>query len=120
MEAFQQAAARRDPAHVHVEWFKPRPAAVADPDGAFQVMLARSGLKLAVPSGKSILDVLLEAGVAIQHSCCDGVCGTCETGVLEGVPEHRDSVLFGDDARTTERMMVCVSRSASRELVLDL
>jgi ferredoxin-NADP reductase len=121
LEAFQQAAAQRDPGHVHVEWFKPRQATpAAGGEGAFQITLARTGLKLDVPAGKSILDILLEAGVPIQHSCCDGVCGTCETRVLGGVPEHRDSVLFGDEAGTTGRMMVCVSRSASPELVLDL
>jgi ferredoxin-NADP reductase len=119
MEAFQRITALRPPSQVHVEWFKPKATAPGG-DGAFQITLARAGLKLDVPAGKSILDVLIEAGVNVQHSCCDGVCGTCETRVLHGIPEHRDSVLFGDDAKTTERMMVCVSRSAGPQLVLDL
>lgn len=123
MVAFQTATSLRPPAHVHVEWFKPRQV-VHDPppggDGAFQIMLARTGLKLSVPASKSVLDVLLEAGINVQHSCCDGVCGTCETKVLDGIPEHRDSVLFGEDAKTSTRMMVCVSRCAGTELVLDL
>ena len=62
-------------------------------------MLARSGQKLEVPKDKSILDVLIEAGITVQYSCCDGVCGSCETRVIEGIPVHRDSVLFGDEAR---------------------
>jgi ferredoxin-NADP reductase len=119
MEAFERAAATRPASHVHVEWFKPR-AVAAQPDGAFEVRLARTGLHLTVPAGQSILDVLVGAGIAVQHSCCDGVCGTCETRVLEGTPDHRDSVLFGDDANATDKLMVCVSRSRSASLTLDL
>ena len=123
MEAFERATAQRPPNQVHVEWFKPRPAASGaqpDADGPFEIRLARSGMHLPVPAGKSILDVLMAAGVAVQHSCCDGVCGTCETRVLQGVPDHRDSVLFGDDAKCTDRMMVCVSRARGPSLTLDL
>jgi vanillate O-demethylase ferredoxin subunit len=123
MESFQRAAAQRAPRRVHVEWFKPPQATSADKpsaDSAFQVALARSGIELKVPADRSILEVLMDAGVPVNHSCCDGVCGTCETRVLEGVPEHRDLVLLGDEATTTERMMVCVSRCVGSRLVLDL
>ena len=123
MEAFEKAAGSRPPHHVHVEWFKPRPLAPgenASGEGPFDVLLHRSGMTLRVPAGKSILDVLVDAGIAVPHSCCDGVCGTCETRVLEGVPQHRDSVLFGDEAQSTDRMMVCVSRCAGPRLTLDL
>lgn len=123
MEAFERAAHGRPSERVHVEWFRPRPASESETehvDGEFEIKLARSGLRLKVPSTKSILDVLVEAGIAVQHSCCDGVCGTCETRVLEGVPEHRDSVLFGEDAQSTDRMMVCVSRARGSSITLDL
>ncbi|MBI5276143.1 MAG: oxidoreductase [Burkholderiales bacterium] len=124
MEAFERAAGGRPSHQIHVEWFKPRPAAAAAPnaagDDALEVKLARSAMTLPVPAGKSILDVLVEAGVSVQHSCCDGVCGTCETRVLEGVPDHRDSVLCGEDAKCTDRMMVCVSRARTPSLTLDL
>jgi len=123
MEAFERAAAGRPQQQVHVEWFKPRaPAQQIEVQGerAFDIALARGGMTLHVPAGKSILDVLIEAGVAIPHSCCDGVCGSCETRVIEGVPEHRDAVLLGDAANSTDRMMVCVSRSAGPHLTLDL
>jgi ferredoxin-NADP reductase len=124
MEAFEQAAAQREAHTVHVEWFKPRPAStasdVATANGAFELNLAHSGVTLAVPPEKSILDVLIEAGVSVQYSCCDGVCGTCETRVLEGIPDHRDSVLLGDDANATDRIMVCVSRCAGKSLTLAL
>jgi len=125
MEAFERAASNRPARNVHVEWFKPRPVeprpvAAAAGDGSFEVKLAHSGLTLKVPADKSILDVLVDAGVAVQYSCCDGVCGTCETRVLDGVPDHRDSVLLGEDAGAVDRIMLCVSRSASPCLTLDL
>ena len=125
MEAFERAAATRDPGSVHVEWFKPRPVpsnstTSTEADGEFKVKLARSGVTLTVPPQKSILDVLIEAGIAVQYSCRDGVCGTCETRVLEGVPNHRDSVLLGEDANATDRIMVCVSRCSGPSLTLDL
>jgi ferredoxin-NADP reductase len=125
MEAFERAAAGRPRQQVHVEWFKPRgPAAdapaLAQGEQPFDITLARGGITLHVPAGKSILDVLIEAGVPVQHSCCDGVCGTCETRVIDGVPEHRDAVLLGEAANSSDRMMVCVSRSAGPHLTLDL
>lgn len=120
MEAFERAMSSRPSHAVHVEWFAPRSATVQASAGAFDVRLARSGLTLKVPADKSILDVLNDAGIPVQYSCCDGVCGTCETRVLAGRPDHRDSVLLGDDAKLTDRIMVCVSRSATPALTLDL
>jgi ferredoxin-NADP reductase len=105
---------------LHVERFAPRapdPQAVAQP---FEVVLDRSGLTLQVPVGKSILEVCLEAGVDLPSSCEEGTCGTCETEVLEGVPDHRDSVLSDQEREAADTMMVCVSRSLTGRLVLDL
>lgn len=125
LHAFEAACTGRDPATVHVEWFKAREvaqagAASAAPERAFQVHLQRSGRRLEVPAGQSVLDVLLAAGVEVPHSCCDGVCGTCETRVLSGRPDHRDAVLLGADAQARDRMMVCVSRCHDEVLTLDL
>jgi ferredoxin len=58
--------------------------------------------------------------VSVLSSCLEGVCGTCETAVLEGIPDHRDSLLSEDEREANEYMMVCVSRSKSDRLVLDL
>jgi ferredoxin len=49
-----------------------------------------------------------------------GTCGTCETAVLEGAPDHRDSVLDEEARDAGDTMMICVSRAATRRLVLDL
>lgn len=124
IEAFERASCHLPQQRVHIEWFKPRASTSASTlpssDGEFELTLAKTGLRLKVPADKSILEVLIDAGISVRHSCCDGVCGTCETRVLEGQPDHRDCVLFGDDARCTDRLMVCVSRSAGPRLTLDL
>ncbi|MDX3194888.1 PDR/VanB family oxidoreductase [Streptomyces sp. MN03-5084-2B] len=106
------------PADLHVERFTP----VVDlgERTAFEVELAASGRVLPVPADRSILEVVEEAGVTVLSSCREGTCGTCETGVLGGEPDHRDSVLTADERLENEVMMLCVSRACSARLVLDL
>jgi ferredoxin len=87
---------------------------------SFEVELVQSGLTLAVPPGESILGVIEAAGVPVLSSCTEGTCGTCETPVLAGVPDHRDSVLTPAEQAAGNTMMICVSRSLSPRLVLDL
>ncbi|MGI5163693.1 PDR/VanB family oxidoreductase [Spirillospora sp. CA-253888] len=87
---------------------------------ALTVELASSGLTVEVPADRSILECLEKAGVQVLSSCREGTCGTCETGVLEGVPDHRDAVLTEEERACGEFMMVCVSRAATPRLVLDL
>jgi vanillate O-demethylase ferredoxin subunit len=117
--AFETAAASALPAgHVHVEYFKAKaPVSLA---GSFQMELRKTGKFCEVPEGKSMLDVLLDAGVDIPYSCMDGICGSCETRVLAGTPDHRDSVLSDKQRASNEVVMVCCSRSKSDLLVLDL
>lgn len=93
IDAFETHCERLGHPHVHIERFAAAPQAPAAPQGSYEVRLARSGTSIEVPSGKSLLDALLEAGVAVDCSCREGVCGSCETRVLEGEPEHRDGVL---------------------------
>lgn len=88
--------------------------------GAFDVVINSTGQRIRIPEGESALTVLREAGIKIPTSCGDGVCGSCETGVLSGVPDHRDSILSAEERADNDYMMLCVSRSASPELVLDL
>lgn len=108
--------ARCDPARLHIERFTPRPVN----GSAFEVELAQSGLMLTVPADRSILSTLLDAGVQVLSSCQEGTCGTCETDVLAGTPEHHDSLLTDEERAAGETMMICVSRSAGGRLVLDL
>ena len=73
-----------------------------------------------MPVDRSILSVVEEAGVPVLSSCGEGTCGTCETSVLDGVPDHRDSVLDARQRAAGDCMMICVSRSCTSRLVLDL
>jgi ferredoxin-NADP reductase len=105
---------------LRVERFAPRAGAGAPERTAFQVQLARSGLTLDVPADASILEVVETARVPVLSSCTEGTCGTCETAVLAGTPDHRDSVLTAAERSAAGVMMICVSRSATPRLVLDL
>jgi ferredoxin-NADP reductase len=89
-------------------------------DTEFEVVLAQSGHTLTVPAGVSVLDTVRAAGVEVLYSCTEGTCGTCETDVLEGTPDHQDSVLTDEERAGGETMMICVSRCRGRRLVLDL
>ncbi|GGR00211.1 PDR/VanB family oxidoreductase [Streptomyces asoensis] len=91
-----------------------------DEDEEFEVELARSGRTLTVAPGVSVLDTVRAAGVEVLYSCTEGTCGTCETDVLEGTPEHRDCVLDAQEREAGETMMICVSRCRGKKLVLDL
>ncbi|MBM9469530.1 PDR/VanB family oxidoreductase [Nakamurella leprariae] len=88
--------------------------------GGFEVELGTGGQVLPVPADTSLLDVLLGAGCDIMWSCREGTCGSCETGVLAGVPEHRDSVLTPDEQEANDVMFPCISRSRTSRLTLDL
>lgn len=89
-------------------------------DVPFEVVLNSSGESLTVPPDCSILSVLRRHGIQIEYSCSEGVCGTCETTVLDGVPDHRDAVLSPEEQEANETLMVCVSRSRTPRLVLDV
>jgi len=84
----------------------------------FRVRLAKSGLELRIPPERSIANVLQDAGVALETSCEQGICGTCRTRYLEGEPEHNDFVLTSQEQES--ELMPCCARSRSALLVLDL
>jgi ferredoxin len=90
------------------------------PDDGFEVCLHRSGRTVTVPAGETILDILLDNGVNVSFSCSDGICGTCETRVIDGLPDHRDSFLSDEEKAENSKIMVCCSRSKSAVLTLDL
>lgn len=90
-----------------------------DPDGPFQVKLARSGRIVEVPAGTSVLDALRDGGVTIPSACEDGVCGTCETLVMAGIPDHRDQCMTAKEHAANDRFTPCCSRSRTAMLVVD-
>jgi len=118
--AVEQECTRWPHGALHVERFAPKAGATDGPRDSFEVELAQSGTTLTVPADRSILEVVEESGLQVLSSCQEGTCGTCETGVLDGVPDHRDSVLTDDEHAANDTMMICVSRSCSARLVLDL
>lgn len=89
-------------------------------DGAFEVECRSSGVTLTVGADTSILDAVESAGLSAPSSCRDGICGSCETRVLDGTPDHRDFLLSDTERAASASMMICVSRCASGRLVLDL
>ncbi|MFF1555754.1 PDR/VanB family oxidoreductase [Rhodococcus erythropolis] len=105
---------------LHIERFAPKDLTEPMLDGAFEVYLTQSDASMVIPPDRSIISVLDEAGIYVPSSCSEGTCGTCETPVLEGVPDHRDSILTPDERDANDCMMLCVSRSCTTRLVLDL
>ncbi|HKT19598.1 MAG TPA: PDR/VanB family oxidoreductase [Stellaceae bacterium] len=118
LAAFEEATKDRPREHVHVEYFTPKEAPAAE--GGFTVVLAKTGRSFTIAPGKTILETLLDAGLDVASSCLEGVCGTCETKVLEGIPDHRDVVLTESERKANKTMMICCSGSKTERLVLDL
>nr|WP_308213139.1 PDR/VanB family oxidoreductase [Mycolicibacterium chitae] len=85
-----------------------------------EVELAQQGMTVTVPADRSVLEALEEQGLPVMSSCRSGMCGTCETPVLSGIPEHRDDVLTHEERESNEYMMICVSRCRGDKLVLDI
>jgi ferredoxin-NADP reductase len=120
LAAVEEICTAWPPGALRVERFSPKVFEEPLLKESFEVELRQSGLTLEVPPGKSILQVVEEAGIAVLSSCQQGTCGTCETTVLAGVPEHRDSLLTEDERAANDTMMICVSRSCTPKLVLDI
>ncbi|MGW0179959.1 PDR/VanB family oxidoreductase [Nocardia sp. NPDC003345] len=105
---------------LQVERFTPaNPATLIRDRQAFDVYLDRSGIELHVPADKSILEVMEELGLPVISSCREGTCGTCETAILSGSADHRDSILTDEEKAADESMMICCSRGRGTRLVLD-
>lgn len=120
LQAVEQHCATWPSGSLHLERFAPKPLADTGPATTFEVVCERSGQTLQVPPDRSILEVAEQAGIHVLSSCQEGVCGTCETAVVEGVPDHRDSLLSQEERDANDYMMICVSRCAGDRLVLDL
>ncbi len=104
---------------LHYEFFSAAPVDTTG-DRGFEVQLARSGRVVRIPAGRSVVHVLADAGVFVATSCEQGVCGTCLTRVIEGVPDHRDQYLTPEEQAACDQFLPCCSRAKSERLVLDL
>ena len=105
---------------LHLERFTPKVIGEAVSDDEFAVELSVSGITLSVTPGQSILEVVVAAGIDVVSSCAEGTCGTCETTVLDGEIDHRDSILSEDEQEANDTMMICVSRAKCQKLTLEL
>jgi ferredoxin-NADP reductase len=122
VEAVCKATGRAS--NLRMEWFAPPLVATPPPaparPGAFEVELTRSNLTLQIPRGRSILSVVKSVVPDVIYGCGRGFCRDCETKVLEGVPDHRDFILSPEERASNKMMMICVSKSKTDRLVLDL
>lgn len=105
---------------LHREYFAAPTRPQDEEDGAFQIQIGHGGAIHTVPTGRSVIEVLTEHGIEVPVSCEQGVCGTCVTRVLEGLPDHRDSYLTEQERSANDCFLPCCSRARSPLLVLDL
>jgi len=118
LETYKNAAVSIPNDRVHYESFVPLHD--ASTEGGFEVVLAKAGTVVKVQSGQSVLDALAEVGIEVMNSCREGICGACEVVVLDGTPDHRDSILSESEKASNKSMFVCCSGSKTPRLVLDL
>lgn len=119
--AVEQRCATWPPGSLHLERFAAK-ATEGAVDSEFEVVLARTGITITVPADKSIFQAAEDHGVSVLGSCHEGICGTCETVIIDvdGEVDHRDSVLNAEEQASNETMMICVSRCTSGSITLDL
>ncbi|WP_265444069.1 PDR/VanB family oxidoreductase [Flexivirga meconopsidis] len=117
--ALERTCSDRSMPTPHVERFAPKDLGDTE-DVEFEVELAETGDIVNVPAGCSVLEALRQHGVDVPSSCQEGTCGTCETGVLAGTVEHRDSLLTPQEQEAMDTMFICVSRSRGERLRLEL
>lgn len=118
LDAFVATNADRPKGHAHIEYFSAETELATE--GGYTLELARSGKTITVSEGETMLDALLGAGVDVGFACSEGVCGTCEVKVLDGIPDHRDHFLTEEDKAANRSIMVCCSGSKTANLVLDI
>ena len=107
-----------EPSRVHYEFFKP--VATQLSGDSFEVKLHKTKKSFSIGPDETILQVLQKNGISAPGSCEQGICGTCETHVVEGIPDHRDSLLSADERSSNKVIMICCSRSLSPSSTLDL
>lgn len=120
MAAVEEAMEHWPAESLVIERFAPAESHAEDLTGTFEVEARRSGITVRVEEGTSVLATLEAAGIEVPNSCREGICGTCETRILEGAADHHDSLLSEQERESMQTMMVCVSRSRGSRLVLDV
>lgn len=106
--------------HIHRELFEASEPLIKENDQPFDVRVASTGATFTIPPGASVASILASAGIHVPVSCEQGVCGTCVTGVLEGVLDHRDSYLTDEERDEGKLFTPCCSRARSPLLLIDI
>lgn len=119
LSAFRDATAHIPPRRARIEAFT-KAQTLQDGSDAFEVVLSRCNMRISVGAQETILHALQRCGVYVASACQEGVCGTCETRVLQGIPHHFDQILSERERAANKTMMICCSRSLSPVLVLDV
>lgn len=111
-----------NPEHIHFERFSNTPAVRPDgqAEGRFDIQLASTGELFSVEPDETVIEALARNGVFVETSCEQGICGTCLTGVKEGIPDHRDMYLSDSEKAQNNQFLPCCSRAQTPKLVLDL
>lgn len=119
LDAYRSAAKKAgfEDEQVHFEYFASEVTQATE--GGFDVVCKKSKKTVSIKPGQTILKALADAGVHVASSCEEGVCGSCETRVLEGEPDHRDMILSAKERREGKKIIICCSGSKSPRLVLD-
>jgi phthalate 4,5-dioxygenase reductase component len=117
LETVRDMTGHWPPTSIHFESFIDAGAAAQAEDRPFTVVLAKSGARVEVAPGMSILEAMRDKGHEAPSSCESGTCGTCRTRLISGEVDHRDLVLMEDEK--ADQIMICVSRALSPEIVID-
>ncbi|WCT73783.1 PDR/VanB family oxidoreductase [Sphingomonas naphthae] len=118
LEAFVAINADRPKGHAHIEYFSAETELATE--GGYALDCVRSKKRIVVEEGETMLDAMLSAGIDVGFACSEGICGTCQVKVLDGIPDHRDHFLTEDEKAENKSIMVCCSGSKSATLVLDI
>jgi vanillate O-demethylase ferredoxin subunit len=119
MQAVEQAAEIKD-IKVSLERFSAAPTDNNQENNSFQIEISSTGAVYSVGENDSILDILLQQDISVDYGCTEGICGACITDVLAGEIEHHDTIMTAQEQAANNSLCVCVSRSTSSRLVLDL
>jgi vanillate O-demethylase ferredoxin subunit len=119
MKSVERIASNYPQQKVYFEWFV-APTNLNSQNTAFEIQLKKSNTILLVPENKSILTVLRENSYFPISNCEQGLCGSCETALLEGEADHRDCLLSEEEKKANKTIMICISRAKSDRLILDI
>lgn len=87
----------------------------------FTAVVQSTGAVLTVPRNTTLLEHLENEGQEVYADCREGLCGTCEVGVLSGDIDHRDDLLSQREKDGGTKMLPCVSRGRKGSpLVLNI